>query len=309
MLPGSLTVACIGLGRIGSGIAHSIQNAGYPLIVYNRTPQKAQALVAAGATSAESPREAVAAADIVITSLMDDASVLDNLAGPDGILAGMRPHSIHIGTSTISPKGTAQLSKLHRAHGSHYLAAPVAGHPHHAAAGKLLSFVAGDSEAFERARPVLEAYSAKIVQLGDAPALASSFKLVVNFFAASLLETIGEAFIFAEKQGIDLVVMSGMLKDLLQHPGFPAYLEKIRTRNFEEILGSTLDGAGSKDVRIILQTAAEVHVPLPIASLVRDKIVAAQSLGFGEHDWSVLTEISRLNAGELPIATAKSAGK
>jgi 3-hydroxyisobutyrate dehydrogenase-like beta-hydroxyacid dehydrogenase len=197
---------------------------------------------------------------------------------------------------------------LHKAHGSHYLAAPVAGHPQHAATGKLLSFVAGESEAFERARPILEAYSAKIVRLGEAPALASSFKLVVNFFAASLLETIGEAFVFAEKQGIDLVVMSGMLKDLLQHPAFPVYLEKIRTRNFEEILGSTLDGAGSKDVRIIVQTAAELHVPLPVASLVRDKILAAQALGFGQHDWSVLTEISRLNAGQEVVGKAKSAG-
>lgn len=308
MTTSSPTVACIGLGRIGSGIAHSIQKAGYPLIVYNRTPQKAQALVAAGATAAGSPREAAAVADIVITSLMDDASVLDNTAGDDGILAGMRPGGIHIGTSTITPKGTTQLAELHKAHGSHYLAAPVAGHPHHAAAGKLLSFVAGESEVFERGRPILEAYSAKIVRLGDVPALASSFKLVVNFFAASLLETIGEAFIFAEKQGIDLVVVSGMLKDLLQHPAFPAYLEKIRTRNFEEVLGSTLDGVGSKDVRIILQTAGEAHVPLPIASLVRDKIVAAQSLGFGEYDWSVLTEISRLNAGEEPLARAKNAG-
>lgn len=307
MTPPSLTVACIGLGRIGSGIAYSIQNAGYPLIVYNRSPQKAQTLVAAGATAAKTPREAATAADIVITSLMDDASVLDNTAGDAGILAGMRPGAIHIGTSTITPKGTTQLAELHKAHRSHYLAAPVAGHPHQAAAGKLLSFVAGESEAFERARPVLEAYSAKIVRLGDVPALASSFKLVVNFFAACLLETIGEAFIFAEKQEIDLVVMSGMLKDLLQNPAFPAYLEKIRTRNFGEVLGSTLDGAGSKDVRIILQTAAEVHVPLPIAGIVRDKIIAAQSLGFGEHDWSVLTEISRLNAGQEPLAKAKRA--
>jgi 3-hydroxyisobutyrate dehydrogenase-like beta-hydroxyacid dehydrogenase len=238
---------------------------------------------------------------------MDDASVLDNMTGENGILAGMRPGAIHIGASTITPKATTQLAGLHEAHGSHYLAAPVAGHPNHAAAGKLLSFVAGKSEAFERGRPILEAYSAKIIRLGDAPALASSFKLVVNFFAASLLETIGEAFIFAEKQGIDLVLMSGMLKDLMQHPAFPVYLEKIRTRSFEEVLGSTLDGVGSKDVRLILRTAEDVHVPLPMASVVRDKIVAAQALGFGEHDWSVLTEISRINAGQEPIAKAKVA--
>jgi len=304
----TLSVACIGLGRIGAGIAHSVLNAGFGLVVYNRTPEKTQALVAAGATAASSPREAAAAADVVITCLMDDASVLANVVGDDGILASMRANAIHIGTSTITPKGATQLAELHEARGGFYVAAPVAGHPHHAAAGKLISFFAGKPGAFERCSKVIEAYSAKIVRLGDAPALASSFKLVVNFFAACLLETIGEALVFAEKQGIDPVLMSGTLRDLLQHPALPVYLEKICARSFDEVLGSTLDGVGSKDVRLILQTAGEIQVPLPIASVVRDKIVAAQAYGFGEHDWSVFTEISRLNAGQELQVKASAAG-
>lgn len=98
-----LSVSCIGLGRMGSGMAANIQKAGFPLTVYNRTAEKTKRFVAAGATTAGSPREAAAAADIVVTNLMDDASVLDTVMGVNGILAGMRPGAIHLGTSTISP--------------------------------------------------------------------------------------------------------------------------------------------------------------------------------------------------------------
>jgi 3-hydroxyisobutyrate dehydrogenase-like beta-hydroxyacid dehydrogenase len=134
--------------------------------------------------------------------------------------------------------------------------------------------------------------------IGETPALAASFKLTVNFFAACLLETMGEAFVFAEKQGLELEIVSGMLKELLQHPAMPKYLDKIRIGNFEEVLGSTLDGVGSKGLRLILETAGAAQTPLPIATLVRDKILAAQARGLGHHDWSVFTEIARLNAGQ-----------
>jgi 3-hydroxyisobutyrate dehydrogenase-like beta-hydroxyacid dehydrogenase len=307
MTTASLSVAFLGLGRIGSGIAASIQKAGYPLVVYNRTQQKMQSLVASGATAARSPREAAAAGDIVITCLMDDTSVLENLIGENGILAGLRPGAIHIGTSTVTPKATTHFAKLHAEHGSHYVAATFAGHPEHAAAGKLMSFVAGDPAIIERSRPVLESYNAKLLVLGDKPALAASFKLVVNFFAACLLETVGEAFIFAEKQGVNAETLSSMIKDLMQHPAMPKYIEKIRTRNFEEVLGSTLDGVGSKDLRLITETAAEFRVPLPFASVVRDKIIAAQAHGLGECDWSVFTEIARLHAGQKPLQKVRTA--
>ena len=99
-----------------------------------------------------------------------------------------------------------------------------------------------------------------------------------------------------------------MLKDLLQHPAIPKYLEKIRAGNFDQVLASTLDGVGSKDVRLILQTAAECRVPLAFGSVVQDRVIAAQARGWGNCDWSVLTEISRVNAGrERPINGASTA--
>ena len=292
-----LSVACIGLGRIGRGIARSIQASGCHLTVYNRDPQKSQPFLAAGATKTASPREAAAAADIVVTCLMDDKSVLENVKGVDGILAGMRAGAIHIGTSTISPRASKQLAELHASHRSHYVAGPVVGRPDAAAAGKLITFLAGNSAAIERCRPVIEFYAAKIIVLGDDPSTAPSLKLVINFFAASLLETVGQAFVFADKRGLKLEMVSEMLKGLLQHPAMPVYLDKIRTGNFDDDIGFTLDG-GLKDVQLMLEAAAEVGVPIPNASLIRDKCVTAQAVGMGHRDWSAFTEVSRMNAGD-----------
>jgi 3-hydroxyisobutyrate dehydrogenase-like beta-hydroxyacid dehydrogenase len=292
-----LSVACIGLGRIGSGIARNIQASGCRLIVYNRNPEKTNSFVESGAARAGSPREAAAAADIVITCLMDDKSVLDNMKGDDGILAGIHLGAIHVGTSTISPKASTQLAKLHAAQGSHYVAAPVVGRIDAAAAGKLITFVAGKPEAIERCRPVIEAYTAKIIVLGDDPATAASLKLVVNFIGASLLELMGQAFVFAEKRGLKLELVGEMFKGLLQHPAMPVYLDKIRTGNFDDDIGFTLDG-GLKDVQLMLEAAAEVQVPIPYASLIRDKCITAQAHGMGHRDWSAFTEVTRINAGE-----------
>lgn len=292
MNPKDLTIACVGLGRMGVGIAKNVQNSGCRFAVYNRTPQKMEPFVAAGAKAARNPREAASEADVVITSLMDDESVLDTLKGDDGMLAGMRTGAIHVGTSTISPRASSQIAALHREQGSHYVAAPVLGRPGAAAAGKLMTFVSGDPDIIERARGVLQCFTASITVLGSDPAAAPSMKLVANFFGASLLEVIGEAFAFAEQRGV-LQPMAAMLKGFL--PPMEEYIDRIAQRNYAQP-GFTLD-AGLKDVRLILEAAGEVHVPLPFASIVRDKCLAAQAHGLSQQDWCSFTEIARINSG------------
>jgi 3-hydroxyisobutyrate dehydrogenase-like beta-hydroxyacid dehydrogenase len=290
----NLSVACIGLGRMGSGIARNIQNAGFRLTIFNRTMEKMRPLVEAGATSASTAREAAAAADIVVTNLMDDASVLGAMYGDNGILAGMRPDAIHIGTTTISPSLSTRLGETHAAHGSHYVAGPVAGRPDAAAAGKLFTFVAGKPEWLERCRPVMDAYANRIIPMGEDPAIAMSMKLVGNFMVASLIELIGEAYVFAESRGVDPSILTGMFKQYM--PAAAEYVDRICARDFGRA-GFTLDG-GTKDVTLILQAAAEVHAPLSYASVVRDKCLAAQARGMGDLDWSVMTETSRFDAGQ-----------
>ena len=288
------SVACIGLGRMGSGIAANIQKKGFPLTVYNRSTEKTKPFVLAGAVAARTAREAAAAADIVVTNLMDDASVLDTMNGENGILAGMRQGAIHIGTTTISPNLSARLAAMHAAHGSHYIAGPVAGRPDAAAAGKLITFLAGKSEPLERARPVVSAYADRIIPMGEDPGAANSMKLVGDFMVASIVELIGQVYVFAEKRGIDPAIVTGMFKQFM--PATSEYVDRISTRNFQNA-GFTLD-AGLKDVTLILAAAAEVQAPLPYAGIVRDKCLAAQACGMNQLDWSVITEISRLNAGQ-----------
>jgi 3-hydroxyisobutyrate dehydrogenase-like beta-hydroxyacid dehydrogenase len=289
-----LSVACIGLGRMGSGIAGNIQKHGFPFTVYNRTFEKTKPFVSAGAVSARSPREAAAAAEIIVTNLMDDASVLDTVTGENGILAGMRPDAIHIGTTTISPSLSTRLAGLHGEHGSHYIAGPVAGRPDAAAAGKLFTFLAGKPEPVERCRPVINAYADRIIPMGEDPAVAMSMKLVGNFMVASIIELMGQVYVFAEKRGVDPAVVTGMFKQFM--PATSEYADRISSRNFENA-GFTLDG-GIKDVTLILAAAAEVHAPLPYASLVRDKCLAAQARGMSQRDWCCITEIARMSAGQ-----------
>jgi len=293
MKPSSLTIACVGLGRMGTGIARNIQGSGCRLVVFNRTPEKMEPFLADGAQAAKSPREAASQADVVVTSLMGDDSAFATLLGEDGLLAGMRRDAIHIGTSTISPGASTRIAGLHQKAGSHYVAAPVLGRPNAAAAGKLITLVAGEAEIIERARPVLECYSQTIIVLGADPAAAASTKLAANFFGASLLEVVGEAFAFAEKRGV-LAPLATMLKGFL--PPMEEYIDRISKRNYQEP-GFTLD-AGLKDVRLILEAAGDAQVPLPLASLVRDKCLAAQARGFSQQDWCAFTEIARLNSGQ-----------
>ncbi len=290
----TLSVACIGLGRMGSGIAGNIQKHGFALTVYNRSSKKTEPFVSAGAVAARTPREAAATAEIVVTNLMDDASVLEIVTGENGLLAGMRKDAIHISTTTISPNLATRLAALHAAHGSHYIAGPVAGRPDAAAAGKLFTFVAGAPEAIERSRAVINAYANQIIPMGADPAAANSMKLVGNFMVAGIIELIGQVYVFAEKRGVDPAIITGMFKQFM--PATSEYVDRISSRNFENA-GFTLDG-GLKDLTLILAAAAEVHAPLPYASIVRDKLLAAQARGMSELDWSALTEISRLNAGQ-----------
>ena len=296
-----LTIACIGLGRMGAGIAGNLQASGCRFVVYNRTSAKMEPFAAVGATPARSAREAASTADFVVTSLMDDQSVYDLLSGEEGILTGLRPGAIHIGTSTVSPGCSTRCAGLHQQHGSHYIAAPVFGRPEAAAAGRLFTFVSGEPEVIERARPVLETYTQSIVALGEDAAAAASLKLAGNFFGASLLEILGEAFALAEKRGV-LAPFANMLKGFLAP--MAEYIDRIANRNYEEP-GFTLD-AGLKDVRLILEAAGEVHVPLPFASVIRDKCLAAQAHGLSQQDWCCFTEIARLDAG-LPGKIADEA--
>ena len=291
-----LNVAFIGLGRMGSGMARNIQKAGFPLVVYNRNKAKTEPFAAAGARAAETPRTAAAGADIVVTSLIDDRSILDLMTAEDGLLAGLPKAAIHLSTTTISPAASTRLAELHREHGSRYVATNVLGRPSAAEAGQLVALVAGEPETIARCRPVIEAFTSAVVDVGRRPADAARMKLTINFFLAGLLESIGEAYVFAEKHDLALAtVRTLILEQVLPNPAVREYAERLAARRYDEA-GATLT-TGLKDLELILAEAGRVYTPLPLAALIRDHILTGLARGQHDLDWCVSTEANRLTAG------------
>ena len=187
-------VGVICLGRMGTEIANNIIKSGFNLIVYNRTADKTHALVEAGAVMTASPKEAASKSNVILTSLRDDAALLEVVNGEKGILSGLRPGTIHIGTSTISPSLSTTLAQLHDAQGSLYLTAPVLGNPAAAKEGKLTTFVAGDTTAIKSCKGLLNSYCQTVIEIGNEHAKANTLKLSANYVMLTLLDVMGQVY-------------------------------------------------------------------------------------------------------------------
>jgi len=292
-----MQVAFVGLGNMGSGIAQCILKAGFELAVWNRTPSKTAPLVERGARAAGTAREAAAGAEVVVSCLMDDQSVLDAVQSPSGILAGMKPDAVHMCVTTISPRCAEQLAALHARHGSSYVSAPVVGRPDAALSGQLASYLGGAARAVERVTPVCRAYSRQVTAVSDRPAAANCMKLAINYNIVSIIELIGESYVFAEKCGLPLEPLRDFYQQLaFAHPALRMYAEKLRARDFAGRGGFVMKG-GLKDVRLMLSTAAEAGATLEIGKIVEPKLRAGVEAGMEEQDWSAFYEITRRDSG------------
>jgi 3-hydroxyisobutyrate dehydrogenase-like beta-hydroxyacid dehydrogenase len=289
--PDKPTLAFLGLGKMGVAMATNLQKAGYPLVVWNRSAEKAGPLVAAGARLADSPAAAARSADIVISSLADDASVREIVSGPDGLLAGLRPGAIHIGASTVSPGLSDELAGLHAAAGGRYLAGPVVGRVPAAEAAQLVTFVAGPAEAIEAARAVITTYAPMMLVVGERQGQASIAKLIANFLGASGMDLIGQSLAWAEKSGLPPGLVPQMLLGFFANPATREYIVKIGERDFDTV-GFTAAG-GLKDVSLMLAAAHDVNQRLTSAEALRDKLDAAITRGWRDKDWSCFTDIDR----------------
>jgi len=292
-----MIVALIGLGNMGSNIARCILKAGFELTVWNRTTSKMRPLVEQGAKQAASAKEATSSADVVVTSLMDDQSILDNLETENGILAGLRPGAVHVCMTTISPRCADELEQIHKKHGSFYVAGPVSGRPEAAANGQLISYLAGAAAAVEEVRPVCKAYSKQIIVISERPRMANVMKLAINYNVISAIEVMSETYVFAEKCGLPLEHLRDFYQQLwFTHPAAQLYAEKIRKRDFAGRGGFVMAG-GLKDVRLMLSTAAQVGAKLDVGELVERNLSMGVDAGMGEQDWSSIHELARKKAG------------
>ena len=294
-------VAVIGLGRMGQPIARNLLKAGYEVVVYNRTLEKAEALVSEGARSVSTPGEAARTTGLVLTMVADDAALEAVVEGPDGLLAHLPAGGIHVAMSTISHELSARLTRRHQERGQFFVGAPVFGRPDAAAAARLRIVAAGPTEAIERCRPILEVLGSQLFVVGTEPAQAHLVKLAGNFLLASMLEALGEAFALTRKAGLAPQQFFEIIDALFGSPIYHNYGQLIASQRYTPP-GFALP-LGLKDVRLARQAAHALQVPMPLASLVENHFVEALANGLQEADWAALAEIAARHAG-LPPADA-----
>jgi 3-hydroxyisobutyrate dehydrogenase-like beta-hydroxyacid dehydrogenase len=279
------SIAIVGLGGMGSGAARRLLEVGHRLVVWNRTAGKAAPLVERGAEAVASPGEAAAAAGIVITFVADDAALEEVVLGPDGIAATLGAGGIHLSMSTIAPTTAQKLVAAHREHGAAYVAAPVFGRPDAAAAGQLWIVTSGPAAAKAKVRPVLDALGQGVHDFGDDPAGAHIVKLAGNFLIAAASEAMAEAWTLGEKCGLD----RGQLAEFFAASLFPSriyqHYGKLIAEHRYEPPGFKLR-LGLKDLRLVLGTADAHQMPMPLASLLHDRLLALAAQGHGEIDWT-----------------------
>jgi 3-hydroxyisobutyrate dehydrogenase-like beta-hydroxyacid dehydrogenase len=291
-----MIIAFIGLGNMGSGMAHCLLRAGHNLRVWNRSVDKMAAFEAAGAIACSTPGEAVDGVPIVISTLMDDNAVRGVFGGANGLIARMAPGAIHLCASTISPQCADWLAEQHQSHGSRYVSGPVVGRPDAAAAGALLEFLAGDASAIEEVQPVCKAFANMLVPIPGPARVANSQKLCINFFIVSLVEVFAECYTLAEKSGASKDILEQFFIRVFAHPGMQGYARRMKDRIIDGAGGFSMRG-GLKDVGLMLDAAKQVDCPLDIAALVEEKMREGMARGLGDADWSAIQEVTRARAG------------
>ena len=290
-----MKVGFIGLGSMGTPMARNLLRAGHEVIAYNRTRRKAEELAGDGVRAASSAAEA-ARAEVVITMLADDVALESVVFGDDGVLQALPRGGVHVSMSTISAALAKRMEAAHRERGQELLSAPVLGRPEAAAAAKLFMVAAGPAAALERCRPLFEAMGQKTFMVGEQPAMANVIKLAANFMLAATIETLGESFALVRKHGIAAqTFLEVITNSLFAAPVYKGYGGLIAEEKYEPA-GFRL-ALGMKDVRLALAAAESARVPMPVASLVRDKFLAALAQGKGEKDWSYLAAMAAEAAG------------
>jgi 3-hydroxyisobutyrate dehydrogenase-like beta-hydroxyacid dehydrogenase len=291
-----MRIGFVGLGHMGGGMARRLIGGGFELTVYNRTRSRAEPLRALGAEVADTPHDAAARADVLITMLSDDRAVEETVLSPGGVLQALPANAVHISMSTISIALSKRLATAHRAKQQHYIAATVFGRPDVAAAGKLFIVTAGEADQLQRCKPIFDSLGQKAFNAGEDASAANVIKLAGNFMITAVIESLAESFALAKKNGVDPHVLLEVLTgSLFTAPVYNTYGNIILDQKFVPP-GFKLP-LGMKDNTLVLEAAQASNVPMPLASLVHDHFVTAMATGFAESDWSALATVSYRNAG------------
>ena len=288
-------VGFIGLGNMGSAMATRLLDAGFNVTVYNRSPGKADAVAARGATVAATVAQACAG-DVVFTMLANDDAVEAVVTGDAGVLATMREGATHVSASTISAALSKRLTAAHAAAGQQFITSTVLGRPEAASAGKLFVLAAGPAEAVEPLIPVLDALGQRTFRVSDVASVGNVVKLSANFLLANVIESLSEAVALVSKAGVDRADYIDIITStLFSAPAYQTYGGLIAREEFEP--AGFAARLGLKDIRFVLAAAEELEVPLPIASLLRDRFLTLLAAGGGDLDWSAISTLAQRDAG------------
>jgi 2-hydroxy-3-oxopropionate reductase len=281
-------VGFIGLGIMGMPMARNLMEAGYELVLHNRSPEKAEELGKEGATVAATPREVAEKSDVVVTMLPDSPQVREVVAGENGVLEGISEGALLIDMSTISPVVTEELAEALKEKGASMLDAPVSGGDVGAIEGTLSIMVGGEEEDFQRAKPLFETMGKTITHVG--PVGAGQVTKAANQVVVALtIEAVSEALVLGSAGGVSpekiLDVLSG---GLAGNKVMEVKREKFLSHKFEPGFRSELH---HKDLGIALAAGREYGVVLPVTAIVDQMLLSMRRKGWGSEDHSALLRI------------------
>ncbi|SFV32366.1 NAD(P)-dependent oxidoreductase [Hyphomicrobium facile] len=290
-----MNVGFIGLGHMGSGMAANLLKAGHDVTVYNRTHAKSDALASKGAKVALTPGDA-SKGDAVFTMLANDRALEEVVYQDHGLLASLKPGAVHISSSTISVALSKKLADDHGRQDQRYVAAPVFGRPDAAAAAKIFVVAAGKSDTLNSVSPLLDAVGQRTFTISDQPEAANIVKLSGNFLIATVIESLGEAMALVGKAGVDKhQYLEVLTSTLFGAPIYKTYGTLLADAKFQP--AGFAAPLGLKDIELALAAGQELRVPLPIASLLRDRFLTLLANGGDNLDWSAIGGLAAKDAG------------
>jgi 3-hydroxyisobutyrate dehydrogenase len=286
-------IALLGLGLMGSGMAGRLLDAGYPLTIWNRTPDKAQALANRGARLAKSPREAAASAAVVISMLADVPVCRDVWLGRGEALVDIAPGTALIESSTVTVEWIEELDRAAKEHGCDLVDAPVTGSKPQAEAGQLLFLAGGSSATVNKVIPVLKAMGRDVVHVGPVGS-GARLKLINNFLSGSQAAALAEALSLIERSGLDREKALAVLTD--GAPGSPLVKllsGRMTARQYEPNFVLRLM---AKDLRYAVTEADHQALDLDMGRAALRVFEHAIAAGQGDDDMSAVVEQFRIQA-------------
>jgi 3-hydroxyisobutyrate dehydrogenase-like beta-hydroxyacid dehydrogenase len=282
-----MNVGFIGLGRMGQGMAGRIQSAGHSLSVFDAVAAQAASFSASGARVASSVADLCRERDIVVSMLVEDATVLSVASGPGGLCDSLTPGAIHLVMGTHGIATIRALEAMHANAGQTLVAAPVLGRPDLAAAGQLGIVVAGPPDAAGRCRPLLEAMGRRIFEAGPKPESATAIKLANNAVLGCAMIAMAEGFSLVRRYHVDPQVFQDVMTEgLFSAPAYKVYGQKMVDQSYDQV-GSPIT-VGLKDAGLIAAAAALARVPMPSHNVYLDRLLGAVAHGDADRDQAVL---------------------